>query len=401
MKWLIVEDALRDQQGHWFEYISTFQKGLQEIGDQVTILADREAQTFILEELKALPALPPSIWHRMSDGANPLVRYLRLPVHGWRTVQAMKRFLATHNNYDVIFVPTVLVHHLLAWTWLIKRGLMPGQTQIILFFPNAPVQYDQTHQTYSWSESLTTKLLRYLLKQLTPEVQQRKVILGVETHPMQKALSFLTGLDFTYFPHPVEPILNQPSQSTPPKDSIVMASYGGARHEKGNDILYQAIAIFNQNSPDAKTQFILQCLEGFEAERELLVGFNNVEWINRYFQPGEYANYLQKTDVVLLPYRPASYCLRVSRVVIEAMVNGIIVLATEGTTLAEQAKEFGALVSCKNENLINVANSIKDVIDNYQQLQSESKQKILMSQSHFSVKKFRDCLIEKCLEYST
>ena len=70
MKWLIVEDALRDRTGHWAEYIQTFQKGLTELGDEVTILADRDAEYFIVKGLKARPVLPESIWHRMSDGSS-------------------------------------------------------------------------------------------------------------------------------------------------------------------------------------------------------------------------------------------------------------------------------------------------------------------------------------------
>jgi hypothetical protein len=30
MKWLIIEDALRDRKGHWLEYVSTFVRGLTE-----------------------------------------------------------------------------------------------------------------------------------------------------------------------------------------------------------------------------------------------------------------------------------------------------------------------------------------------------------------------------------
>ena len=40
MRWLIVEDALRDRKGYWFEYVSTFAQDLQGLGDPVTILAD-------------------------------------------------------------------------------------------------------------------------------------------------------------------------------------------------------------------------------------------------------------------------------------------------------------------------------------------------------------------------
>jgi hypothetical protein len=38
MKWLIVEDALRDRKGHWLEYVSTFVRGLKELGDEVVVL---------------------------------------------------------------------------------------------------------------------------------------------------------------------------------------------------------------------------------------------------------------------------------------------------------------------------------------------------------------------------
>jgi hypothetical protein len=33
MKWLIVEDALRDRKGHWLEYVSTFVRELRALGD--------------------------------------------------------------------------------------------------------------------------------------------------------------------------------------------------------------------------------------------------------------------------------------------------------------------------------------------------------------------------------
>ena len=38
MRWLIVEDALRDRKGHWVEYVSTFVRGLRELGDEVASL---------------------------------------------------------------------------------------------------------------------------------------------------------------------------------------------------------------------------------------------------------------------------------------------------------------------------------------------------------------------------
>ena len=53
MKWLIVEDALRDRKGHWLEYVSTFGRELRALGDEVVVLCDRKAQGFVKEQTGA------------------------------------------------------------------------------------------------------------------------------------------------------------------------------------------------------------------------------------------------------------------------------------------------------------------------------------------------------------
>ena len=394
LRWLIVEDALKDKSGHWFEYIGTFWRGLRQLGDEVTVLVDREAESFILQIFEAIPILPPSIWHRMSDKAHPLVRYARIPIHAWKTFFAVRKFLRRPQVYDVIFVPTVLVHHLLPWVLLIKLGLVHAQAKIILFFPNAPVDYEANLKTYIWKQSPTTRLLQFLLSLLSTEVSQGSIILGAETYPMRDALSVLTGLCFTYFPHPVEsPGDASVSENNATKD-LVMASYGSARHEKGSDLLYQAIASFNQhNASHRGIKFILQCLSGFEEDRSLLRNSENIIWIEQYFEPREYELYLAQTNIILLPYRSSSYILRVSRVVIEAIINGIPVITTEGTTLADQAREFGSVITCENENPQSLSQAIQFAVENYDELKALAQTNKIKAQSHFSVNYFRDCLL--------
>src|SRR5580658_4974804 len=109
MRWLIVEDALRDKKGHWYEYLGTFARELRALGDEVTILADRSAEPFLLEQLQVQPVLPASIWHRMGDGAVAFRRYLRVPVHAAKTYRAVKTYLRGAERFDILFVPTVLV----------------------------------------------------------------------------------------------------------------------------------------------------------------------------------------------------------------------------------------------------------------------------------------------------
>ena len=84
MPCLIVEDALRDRKGHWFEYLGAFARELRALSDQVTVLADRAAEPFLVEQLQVQPVQPACIWHRMGDGAGALRRYLRNSAGGGR-----------------------------------------------------------------------------------------------------------------------------------------------------------------------------------------------------------------------------------------------------------------------------------------------------------------------------
>lgn len=386
MHWLIVEDALRNKKGHWYEYLGTFKRELRALGDDVTILADRSAEPFLVEQLQVQPVLPDSIWHRMGDSAGPLRRYLRVPVHGWNTYRAVKKFLRAGEKYDVIFVPTVLVHHLLGWTWLIKRVLKKASGRVILFFPNTPVQLDLKTNQASWQSAPTAKLFNKLIGSLRDEVAQGRVILGVETNPMRDALTRLTGVPFTYFPHPVH-AETVPAKS--PAASLTFASYGSARHEKGSDMLVPAVEEYYRRYPGSRVQFILQSVDGDAGLWARLKGNPKVQLIPNYFNNGEYIQHLAQTDALLLPYRRSSYGLRVSRVVIEALVNGIPVVTTRATTLEEQSKEFGAAVFCDDENVNSLVQAIREMEEKFSELKARAEKLKTSAQGHFLVEEFR------------
>jgi glycosyltransferase involved in cell wall biosynthesis len=420
MRWLIVEDALRDRKGHWFEYLGTFARELRALGDDVTILADSSAEAFLVEQLQVNPILPASIWRRMGDGSGALRRYLRVPVHAWQTYRAIKKYIRRNEKFDVIFVPTVIVHHLLGWTWLVKRTLKKTTGRVLLFFPNTPVELNPGSGEPSWQPAPTAKLFCRLIRSLRDEVKQGRVILGAETEPMRDALTQLTGVPFTYFPHPVAAGANAETLKTenqkpqdqisdvsiskfqtstfeshptsdlrpPASGSLTFGSYGGARYEKGSDVLVAAVDEFCRRHPDSRARFVLQCVGGDVDHWKKLQGNPKVRLVPGYFASGEYARQLAATDVLLLPYRRSSYGLRVSRVVIEAMVHGIPVVATRGTTLASQAEQFGAAVLCEDENAESLVTAIETVERNYKSLYAQALERQNAARIFFSVNKF-------------
>jgi glycosyltransferase involved in cell wall biosynthesis len=619
MKWLIVEDALRDRKGHWLEYVSTFVRGLTALGDEVVVLCNRQAEAFILEQTGALPVLPESIWHRMGDGAGALKRYLRVPRHAIATFFAMRKALSGFNHNrargqvreratggwpegrgsrnervkghrgfydggtdntgmeagqsldkpsgatfsnpstselardsentslnrsasgaapaldagrwtldlgeapDWIFVPTVLVHHLLGWWLLLKTGSVPRESRVLLFFPNLPIRLDESGKA-DWTGGPTTKLMAWLLARLRGDVESGKLVLGVETHAMRRALESLIQIPVVYLPHPVEAaqpprtdsgrlrtevedqnidssnnplsaICHPPSGYAKP---IVFGCYGAARWEKGSDVFLEAIKLILKNEvesdkwrvstdsrmvpaearrggegktaknlttedtesteaqffqkqvcawagqagapesdslaseladspvseshtrfasipaaqPDTSypllvtadgrpLRFAIQWVEDFRDGEGNQISIDpwlknhpQVEVIGRYFLGNEYERRLAATDVMVLPYR-SPYRLRVSRVVIEAMIHGMPVIATEGTTLFEQAEEHGVVVGCEEGSAESLARAILKFAEQYHQFLESSSQKVLSASLHFSIDAFRSILLKK------
>jgi glycosyltransferase involved in cell wall biosynthesis len=266
--------------------------------------------------------------------------------------------------------------------------------------------------------SPTSKLVRQLLRRLEPEIRSGKVILGVETQAMKQAAERVFGVPFTYFPHPVQAekaeiqkrkaeiakskIVSPSAFSLQPSALLTMACYGPARHEKGSDLLAAAIEKYLERFPDSRARFVLQWLTDFSLPSggmaqlpAALRQHPRVEIVDRYFAEGEYAQRLAGTQVLLLPYRCSSYALRVSRVVIEAMVNGLPVVATRGTTLAEQAEQFGAAVLCEDENVESLVAAIETVERNYEALAAKASGRQGTARGHFSVRMFRETLISK------
>jgi glycosyltransferase involved in cell wall biosynthesis len=366
---------------------------------------------------------------------------------------------------------------------------------VLLFFPNLPINLDDSGRPF-WSAGPTTKLMVWLFGQLREEVESGRVILGVETHAMRRALEGLIGMRVVYLPHPVEvpaearrrgegiaakklttedtestedqfvqkqggawasqagAAFSNPSTSelardfenTSPNRSaigpasslatsypppatlaspIVFGCYGAARWEKGSDIFQEAIqwilknevasggcrvaSVEDKDEPVTRDplpataagrplRFAIQWVEDFRDGEGNLVSIDpwlrehpQVEVIGRYFQGDEYERRLAETDVMVLPYR-SPYRLRVSRVVIEAMLHGIPVIATEETTLFAQAEEHGVVVGCEEWSAESLARAILEMAEGFGAMREAAEQKAEMVARSFSVGYFREVL---------
>jgi glycosyltransferase involved in cell wall biosynthesis len=400
MKWWIFEDALRDRKGHWVEYLGTFRRGLQREGDTLQIFASRECERGVLESLEADPALPRSIWARMGDPAPRWKKMLRIITHALATWSAVSRVLRKNvDKPDLIFVPTVLVHHLLGWILLIAWNLRRGDTRVLLFFPNTPA-FMSSEGRPCWNPDPSAKLFAFLIRRCSKWVAQGKLVLGAETEPMVSAMTQLTGVPFQYFPHPVEPFRLVHSGTKDDEGLIRFGAYGSARYEKGSDLIQEAIRCYLADQPDPRIRFSLQWIEDFTLPNGGTVSLNpalaehpQCAIINDYFPEGGYEKQIVHTDIMILPYRDA-YRLRVSRVVIEAMQASVPIIVACGTTLHQQAVQHGTPIVCQQDNPQSVLQAMQHAIQNMQHLKADAEKSAASSQAHFSVKTFRQLICQ-------
>jgi glycosyltransferase involved in cell wall biosynthesis len=398
MNWWIIEDALRDSKGHWREYLQSFRLGLEREGDSVRILASRECDQDLADSLGAEPLLPRSIWARISDNAPKWKKLLRIVSHGLATWHSVSRLLRANTaKPDLIFVPTVLVHHLVGWVLLLAWNLRSGKTRVLLFFPNTPAYLD-ADGTPRLNSDPSARLFAFLIRRCKKWVRQGRLILGAETEPMVAAMSQLTGVPFHYLPHAVEPMADLKEVEENAGATIRFGAYGSARHEKGSELIQAAILSYLAESPDPRVRFSLQWIHDFSLPDGSMAHLDpkleahpQCEVINGFFPEGGYATQIANTDVMILPYRDA-YRLRVSRVVIEALQAGLPVIVARGTTLCQQAGAHGIAIECEQNNPASLVEAIRQAVEQISKLKAAAADAANSSREHFSVKTFRQLL---------
>jgi glycosyltransferase involved in cell wall biosynthesis len=426
---LIVEEALRDLKAHWFEYIKTIAQAAENQDWSVAIACHQDVDPEIQNAVSTIPIFRHARYLDNNTQKFAGERYYGFFLHSLRCLKALWPLLARQDRYDHIFVPTVLVHHLIAW-WMIAQFHPHKPRHLTLFFVTNPGSWNQQTQTASLPKSAL--LQGILLKGFRSLVAQGRLTLGVETKRAQQEFETLTGLPFTLFPHPVPQLtakgeaLNKPKAryalhpdvKGSPSSSLVtalqqekkltltisdavasrpiyFACYGFARYEKGSDILKVAVEQFLQTQPELKVQFQIQWVDDFKLPNGNLCRTNQelathpmVNIIDRPLLTDEYQTLLHTTDCMILPYRNSSYYARVSRVAIEAACLGIPIIYTRGGWLEELVTEFGVGVAIEDENTEELIAAINTIASDFTIYAESAFNKSEAAQHYFSGEKF-------------
>lgn len=155
---------------------------------------------------------------------------------------------------------------------------------------------------------------------------------------------------------------------------------GNARTEKGYHLLPQAIAALRRDFLETRrVRFVVQSNASLSLEEGVIsaarrrlasYGPDKVELVRRDLTTSEFQSLLFGSNLILLPYQAERYRRRSSGILVQAMVAGIPVVVPAGTWLSEAAPRDAAVVF---DDPARLGDAIALAIDRLPELQSAAR----------------------------
>jgi glycosyltransferase involved in cell wall biosynthesis len=366
-KLLVCEEGLLDYKGHFYSWIKAIRSIHMQAGAEVLVATNKQVIPEIKEEFKAIPTYSHNNWSGVYDSQKIWRRYLSVFKHNLNVWRETRLLLDNIGPIDCVLLPAVRIHHLIAWKQLCREGLGKKFKRVILFLLTSEAVYDESFQKYGFKRS--SRLIKFVLKNFKDEVANGTVILAGDSHITCKEYEMLSGIKFRVFPSPgtgLQAAEQVSFQKNVKKQFVVsFVILGVSVIDKGIDVLQEAIIRLIDNNPEIQAKFIIQWSTKTIDYKGNLVHISQklrlakqVELIETTLDDEEYKNYFHQADFLVLPYRRKVYFNRISGVAVEAACAGIPMIVTENTWLEWAMNEYGAGVTVKDGDAIDLANKI-------------------------------------------
>ncbi|MEO6041368.1 MAG: glycosyltransferase family 4 protein [Croceibacterium sp.] len=342
---LIVEEALGDFVGHWYEYVKSVAELSRVEGAAITIAGHAAATPALREELDVLPAFEKTPWngdyfHRLAP-----IRKLGLVRHNWLVFGRMRALLRREGPFDCTFVPTVVVHHI--WAWRVLLRLYPRRIgRLVLLIRNNAASYAPGSSEPQFNSA--ARLFGRALRALATQIASGQVVIATDSDRLAEEYRQLCGVKPVVFPSPRVAAPAAARASKGKSGPLLFSCLGPARFEKGIDVLQQAIALVLAQG-DVPIRFAVQWPSPISDEAgqpyppdAALAESGLVDFLTEPLSSEAYDALLASTDCMVLPYRRSSYFARISGVAVEAVTGGIPVIATADTWTSELVETSGA-----------------------------------------------------------
>ena len=255
----------------------------------------------------------------------------------------------------ILFLERFIHLQLLGLWWGLKQ-IPPSQRHRIHLWIlyRRDVHRDQTRPVYRWLQGQLAQLLPDRCQCLT------------DSEPLGESLRAYFQEPFTVMPIPHTDFPDLVPLPVNP-DPIVCWWPGSPREEKGWSDIKQLAQVPWTESPK---------LELVAADASALVGTHQgvkVRLIGDRLSREEYAAWLNRAQVILLPYDPVAYQERTSGIFTEAIIAGRIPVVSAGTWMAAELNRYDlAALVLDWQNPLSVWRSVGEIVNN-----GEIRQKLM------------------------
>jgi glycosyltransferase involved in cell wall biosynthesis len=396
---LIVEESLKDHHGHWFSYARRVAELNQAEGVAVEVAAHARVAPDLEWNVRVHPLFETSYW----DGSYPVSRgrkrqrrtILRANRRAYRELAA---HFARSERYDLVFVPSVIVHQLLAWLALACRfgGAKIGCAVLLFRMGSSEPHGIPGHPISDWNSRFLGRCLRLF----RPFVWLGRVRFATDSEALAREYRDLCGIEMTVLPSPQYTAPGTTSAAARSGAPLRFTSLGAAQFIKGTDVLLEAIRLLRADPPEPAIQFVIHwpLAQAVAHGRtplspdEELAASGWVEYVRRTLSADEYDDLLRSSDCTLLPYRVDPYRVRTSGVLVEAANAGVPVIVTAGTTLEAGLRDYGTGLLFEDGNARDLADKIRAFATDAEKYRARARERIADVRAYHSPARFQNLL---------
>jgi glycosyltransferase involved in cell wall biosynthesis len=339
MRALIIDPALRSKGGHHYNTVLRLQGELSKLGIGFSCLASAYADRDVVSAFGCTPTFTKSVYGRDYTDAGEFTRNVA------ETSQQLSRALRRAPSADLLILPCCDQVLAMAVARYLKRRKLVYAPHVVLWLLYGPHFKMATGDP---SAAAATAECRDAFTELKDSLNGSKQHLQAycETSAMAAFYRALLDLDVQIAPGPGLVPVSRTVRTERPGSAPAIVCAGFANRPKGYRLLPGAIEHVLQRDRDV-TFLIHGIVDGSDAQDEQAT-FDRLSALGErvvvrqdVLAQEEYAAWLARADLVLLPYDREVYKSRGSGIFTEAQRLGIPVIATGGCAFAQPAFEGG------------------------------------------------------------
>jgi glycosyltransferase involved in cell wall biosynthesis len=344
-KLLIVDDALADLAGHYYEHSQAIREMHIPLGISTTILANAKFTPESHLDRDIVPLFTRSwmrgdcrVFGRFSFASE----LLRHSFHIYSRVSSYMR----GRYFDCVFISNATIWDGFAYRVLLLTHKRKCLSRIVLLLRYGIQEFQDASTAVGPARRFLWKVL---LNSFSAAQQTGEACIATDSVRLAKEFEVVTGVRPVVFPCPKVVCVDRPETANDPTRPYTFASLGAARLEKGIDLLQAATKKILSRCPKINIRFVIQWIGDVRRQDgtllirdEILLSDQRVNFIDKALSRDEYRKCLEETDCLVLPYRREKYAARISGIAVEAATSGIPAIYTADTWLSEFLSTYGA-----------------------------------------------------------